>query len=312
MARDLTAVACAALLVSSLAGCSQGGSSGRSASTSPGGATAAPITSYGSTGAPAGPQVIASGTIRALTYNVAGLPQGISSSNPVTNTPQISPLLNGYELVLVQEDFWYHAELAAQATHPYRSLPLTGYSTLVNDGLNRFSTTPFGQLTRIRWGACHGLTGDGNDCLSSKGFSVARHELHPGVTVDVYNIHADAGSSGGDIRAREDQFEQLARFMAVYSANQPLIVAGDTNLRGSARPDDEQVLLTFLAATGLQDAARTLGAPESIDRLMFRGTSELELRPTSWRAASEFVDASGGALSDHDAIHVDLEWRYVR
>ncbi len=311
MARDLTAVACVALLVSSLGGCAQGGSSSKSASVSPG-STAAPITSNGPAGGSTGPQVIASGTIRALTYNVAGLPQGISSSNPVTNTPQISPLLDAYELVLVQEDFWYHAELEAQANHPYRSLPLTGYSTLVNDGLNRFSTTAFGQLTRIRWSTCHGLTGDGNDCLSSKGFSVARHELHPGVTVDVYNLHADAGSDGGDIRAREDQFDQLAQFMAVYSANQPMIVAGDTNLRGTSRPEDEQVLLRFLAATGLQDAARTLGAPEQIDRLMFRSSAELELKPTNWRVASEFVDASGGALSDHEAVHVDLEWRYVR
>jgi hypothetical protein len=42
-----------------------------------------------------------SGTFEALTYNVAGLPQGLSSSNPAEFTPQISPLLNSYDLVLV-------------------------------------------------------------------------------------------------------------------------------------------------------------------------------------------------------------------
>jgi hypothetical protein len=37
-----------------------------------------------------------------LTYNVAGLPAEVSGSDPVANHPQISPLLNGYDLVLVQ------------------------------------------------------------------------------------------------------------------------------------------------------------------------------------------------------------------
>ena len=35
----------------------------------------------------------ASGTFDSLTYNVAGLPQGISGSDPENNIPQISPLL---------------------------------------------------------------------------------------------------------------------------------------------------------------------------------------------------------------------------
>lgn len=46
-----------------------------------------------------------SGTFTTLTYNVAGLPEGLSGSNPSVNTPLISPLLNAYDLVLVQEDW---------------------------------------------------------------------------------------------------------------------------------------------------------------------------------------------------------------
>ena len=69
-----------------------------------------------------------------LAYNVAGLPQGISGSDPERNLPLISPLLNDYDVVLTQEDFdwWtplaglldfrnYHARLRADATHPYRT-----------------------------------------------------------------------------------------------------------------------------------------------------------------------------------------------
>ena len=268
-------------------------------------------TSSSSTAPASTQQVLASGTLRALTYNVAGLPQFVSQANPQRNTPLISPLLNAYELVLVQEDFWYHADLDRDARHPFRSTPLTTHTTLVNDGLNTFSNTPFVDFTRVRWGTFHGIWSNGNDGLSSKGFTAARHELHPGVFVDVYDLHADAGGDQGDIDARVQQYAQLAAFMATYSAGKAVIVGGDTNLR-DRRPRDMQTLADFMGACGLQDAARTLGKPESIDRFLFRSSSELLITPVSWRFADEFVDAGGAALSDHEAVHVDFEWRWVR
>jgi len=295
-----------------LAGC--GGSSSGGGAT-----TAAAVSSSGTTSptgssstAATGTRVLASGTLAVLTYNVAGLPQGISGSSPVANTPQISPKLNRYPLVLVQEDFWHHAELARDAQHPFQSVPLTQFSTLVNDGLNRFSESPFVDHIRMKWSVCHGVTSSGADCLSSKGFSAARHELAPGVVVDVYDLHADAGSDQGDIDARIAQFAQLEQFMAIYSAGRPAIVAGDTNLKGSRRPRDDQTLADFMGATGLRDSARTLGAPEDIDRILFRSAGKVELEPLRWREADEFVDAAGNDLSDHEAVHVDFEWRLIR
>jgi hypothetical protein len=59
------------------------------------------VTSAAPPGAP-------SGEFAVLAYNVAGLPQGISSSNPKRNLPLISPLLNAYDIVFTQEDFdWW-------------------------------------------------------------------------------------------------------------------------------------------------------------------------------------------------------------
>ena len=45
------------------------------------------------------------GSFNVLTYNVAGLPEGLSSGHPETNTPLISPRLGAYDIVNVQEDF---------------------------------------------------------------------------------------------------------------------------------------------------------------------------------------------------------------
>lgn len=189
-------------------------------------------------------------------------------------------------------------------------MPLSGYSTFVGDGLNRFSNTPFANLTRVRWNDCYGFVSNANDCLSSKGFSYARHEVAPGVTVDVYNLHADAGGESGDIDARALNFAQLAQFILATSADQALIVVGDTNLKASKRPRDGTVLQDFLGTTGLADVGATLpNIPEHLDRVLLRDGAKVKLRPLGWRVADEFVDPNGADLSDHEAIHVDVEWR---
>jgi len=178
----------------------------------------------------------------------------------------------------------------------------------VNDGLNQLSSFPFAGLERVQWRSCYGVFDAASDCLAEKGFSYSRLELAPGVEVDLYNLHAEAGGGLFDETARADNYSQLADFIVTRSAGRPLIVAGDMNLHG-LDPVDEPVLQAFLGTTGLADACRTLGCPtEKIDRVLLRSTPALELRPIQHRIAAEFVDAQGRDLSDHDAIHVDVEW----
>ncbi|GIW73003.1 MAG: hypothetical protein KatS3mg102_2545 [Planctomycetota bacterium] len=250
-----------------------------------------------------------SGEFDLLTYNVHGLPDSFARGRtPSRDVPLIGPLLNGYTLVLVQEDFWYHDELAAQALHAYRSVPLSGHTTPLNDGLNRFSDLPLGPHVRIPWAACYGLYDAGNDCLAAKGFAVSSVELAAGVAIWVYNLHADAGGGIADAGTRELQFAQLREHILREAAGRALIVAGDTNLHGFD-PQDEPVLQDFMAATGLADSCRFLGCgQERIDRVLFRGGADVALQPVLWRIATEFVDASGRDLSDHKAIHVRFRW----
>ena len=250
----------------------------------------------------------AHGRISVLTYNVAGLPEGLSSSRPATYTPLISPLLNTYDLVLVQEDFWYHRELAASDRHPFASTPAKPVTRPMPDGLNVFADAPLGAIERVEWRTCSGVFGGENDCLAEKGFTVATLELAPGVEVDVYDLHADAGGAVADVAARADQFAQLADFIAQRSADRALIVAGDTNLSGRSA-GDRRILGTFLADTSLVDSGAALGRADGrIDRVMVRGSRHVTLRPVEWRIAQEFVGPGGVDLSDHKAVNVILEW----
>jgi hypothetical protein len=77
-------------------------------------------------------------SIRLVSYNVAGLPEGLSQSMPQRNSALISPLLNGYDLALLQEDFVYHAQVVGASMHPYVS-PFDMRGNSLGDGLSFLS-----------------------------------------------------------------------------------------------------------------------------------------------------------------------------
>jgi hypothetical protein len=252
-----------------------------------------------------------SGRFSLLTYNVAGLPQLVSSSDPEVNVALISPLLNHYDVALVQEDFSYHSRLSRRALHAYRSEPMHQSLALMPDGLNWFSRFSFGWIHRVRWGQCNGYLGAASDCLADKGFSFGEVTLAHGVTVDVYNLHAEAGSTPPDIEVRRQNFEQLADYVRSRSRDRAIIVAGDTNLRMSV-PRDMETLDRFLHATGLRDACRQFGCGEErLDRVFFGSSRQVAMDVLGWWTDRRFVDVEGSPLSDHPAVGVELAWRKV-
>jgi hypothetical protein len=288
----------------------------------------------------AGCGVPTSGDFTVLSYNVAGLPQEISTVNPQEHIPLISPLLNDYDVVLTQEDFdwWvpeldafdfrhYHERLRAQATHPHKSTrwlgpdaagidPAVREAPLVGDGLGVLSRMPFTQGPRRAWRDCFGGldTSDGGagDCLAGKGFGVVRTTLRPGYEVDVYTLHAEAGGTAQDQQLRSDDFVQLAAFVQSHSAGRAVILGGDTNLHTNAsNPAHRAIWSTFLSRTGLTDACTALSCPEpgSIDKIAFRSGGGVTLSATSHAfPRARFRDADGEDLSDHPPLVVGFHW----
>jgi len=261
--------------------------------------------------------VATEGRIEMLIYNVAGMPMEIAElngTNPIVNMPIIAPMLNQYRTVLVQEDFWYHADLDAGTTHPFKSDPMweTPDWDRFGDGLNTFADMPFTPVTRVGWETCNGYLDSGSDCMTTKGFTWARHQLARDVYIDVYDLHLDAGGDAADIQARQAQARQLADFIVAASEGSAVIIGGDTNLRQS-RVDDMAILDELLAATGLQDSCRYLSCgDERIDRIMFRSSAALQITPLAWSVPTEFVDADGTPLSDHEPVFVQFAWQTLQ
>jgi len=285
----------------------------------------------------------AMGSFSALSYNVAGLPLGLSSSTPNVNNFLMSPRLNAFDLVAVQEDFGFHQNLVFQATHPFQSVKDTTDTALavdlammiglpppgLGDGLNRLSRIPFENHMRITWNDCFGELTNGSDCLAPKGFAVARHELAPGAFMDVYNWHADASDAPEDLAARRSEVRQLYTFIQSFSAGQAVLVLGDTNSRYTRAGD---ILPEMLAATGLSDVWVDLAAGgvtpgvgpkldacvvngpaggdcERIDKIFYRSGGGVTLVPTAYEVPSDdFKDFSGLPLSDHEPVVARFQW----
>jgi exonuclease III len=252
----------------------------------------------------------ASGTLRVITYNVAGLPEGLSASHPATNLPLIGNRLNRYDLALVQEDFAYAKALRENLRLPYQSRPFErGERYDFGDGLSTFSRFPFADPVRTAWTRCNGFTGEYFDCLTPKGFTIATVVLADGASLDVYDVHLDAGWSDGDRAARTAQLEQLAAAILQHSRARAVLVGGDFNLH----PNERDKLERFEQATGLADACSTLRCADRarIDRVLFRSSAALRLTALRWRLPPGFRDARGAPLSDHAPVGVDFTWRHL-
>lgn len=275
----------------------------------------------------AGCPAVVAGDVLALAYNVAGLPQGISGSNPEVNTPLIGPLLNGYEITLLQETWKtpdpnplaplrvYHEILEAASLHPFRSIaapqPLGTNpfrpSALLADGLNRFSNFPFDEEIRVPWNTC---VESAADCLALKGFSIARTTFAPGVVVDVYDLHMEAGGDPADDVARDEGITQLVQAMTTYSAGRPIIVGGDFNLHTNTEPDGSQYA-RLLSEAGLTDVCAAVGCSTTgrIDKFAYRSAGPVTITPLSHDFETDvFVRDGNVDLSDHEALAVRFGW----
>jgi len=277
-----------------------------------------------------------------MAYNVAGLPQGISGSDPERNLPLISPLLNAYDVVLTQEDFdwWtplagvldfrnYHARLRSGATHPYRTDVHPGPRAvginpqsrplLVGDGIGIMSRFPLTGEAHHAWSKCNGDAFFGaGDCLAMKGFRVVTMTLGDGRDVDVYSLHAEAGSERRDQALQELNFAELAAFIAARGNDRAVIVGGDTNLHiVDRRPDqdpgevDRVIWGRFLSATGLTDVCTALDCddPGRIDKFAYRSSVDVRLTPLERTVPAErFSTPEGRDLSDHLPVVVRWSW----
>lgn len=270
----------------------------------------------------------ASGTINALCYNVAGLPDLLTDSRPEKYMILVSPLLNDYDIVHVQEDFCYHDSLLAFNNHPFVTAPSPCVPD--GDGLNTFSNYPISCFERIAWRQCAGF-----DCLTPKGFSYSKIELHKGVTIDFYNIHCNAGRTPEDLAARRDNLKQLIEYINSHSAGEPIVLMGDFNNKYTRTGDSIRVFQEMGFTDVWIDLIRNNDIPaqtdvslndcipiatsmtcEPVDKILYRSNDEMIINALSYQHGDDirffYENNVSLPLSDHEPLVVNFSYDFKR
>ncbi|MFZ5476718.1 MAG: endonuclease/exonuclease/phosphatase family protein [Myxococcota bacterium] len=255
----------------------------------------------------------AEGTARVLSYNVHGFPSALTGDDTPARMYAIGPLLDGYDLVGLQE-VWDEEEAIAPLEETVTLEEVATWDEPLDDtkvygtGLVSYARAGAVEAGGGWYSACYGTFENASDCFASKGWTWARVELAEGAAVDLWDTHMDAGNDQADDTARAVQVDELLAAIDDVSADHAVVLVGDFNM---AIDDPEDVpLLEEIAAAGLADACDLVGCPEParIDHVYVRDGGGIALAVDAWEVDAAFVDAEGVPLSDHDAIGVSVTW----
>lgn len=253
-----------------------------------------------------------------LSYNTHGLPGWVAGDAPRRRFPRIGALIQRYDVALIQEDFAHHELLRGAAARlalgrgnasRFRGTPVC---LLFCDGSGLSFATRLPRDARLAlesrpYESCAGWILGASDCFATKGFQHARLRLADSFVVHVVNTHLDAGRRAEDRAVRALQLRKLRDYLEREAAGAALVLGGDLNL-DAGDPADAALRDEFAAALGLEDA-RALPSDDTwkrLDYLYFRSGSAVRLERIEAGEDTRFVDAAGGALSDHPAIFARL------
>ncbi len=266
-----------------------------------------------------------------LSYNVHGISWLFAKDNPGLRSAAIGWLASSYDVVLLQEDFEYHADIRKQMPHavafrgngvgtdPRRllaALVMLPFNLLIpnlsmpyGSGLSAFVAREAGEAvesTAQAYGDCGGWFGQRLDCWAQKGFLRVRLRTSESFEVDLYNTHFDAGGGGRSTRARQRQLTELAAAVEELSADRAVIVVGDFNT-SFVRAEDRAAIHAFRKRLGLDDSGAGPELPQwrNRDFVLYRSAGGVTIEVEAAGEALQFVNA-GRALSDHPALFARL------
>lgn len=268
---------------------------------------------------------LTSGSFSVLTYNIAGLPEIISSAKTkrAPSIAQIGRILNQFDVVNVQEDFNYNKYLYHSGnSHSFRTR--TKGKVPFGDGLNTLSRYPVHQTVRIPWSHCTGA-----DCFTPKGFTYSRLQIAQNQYIDLYNVHTNAYNHPSAAAARRENIRQLSAFIEKNSADKAIIIMGDLNAHYDFYLDN---LPELLSKNNLKDAWLELGnehklpvvsqqlpdnsilkvnnQTESIDKILYRSSNQITLSVSDYQVQHQlFKNENGLPLSDHHPVGIVFSWQ---
>jgi len=237
--------------------------------------------------------------LRILTYNICGLPETLTSDRELIPMKKryeyFAKKFRGYDIIALQENFDRNREIIEKGLPNYyvaRGTDTLGYAKL-GSGLYTFSRWTVTGSFFLEWEGMRGY-----DARSHKGFLAATVKISDGLSIDVYNLHAQAGGENRDVRLKG--FDMMFEAMEYYSSGsgRPIILLGDFNC---GKHYDE--VMGLIAARGFIHVKP--GLPK-VDHIFFKPNgSGWKIEPL--RAEKVFTERVGGLrFSDHEALETTL------
>lgn len=260
--------------------------------------------------------------ISILLWNVWNLPSWLTDNKSKTRAKKISPLLNAYDIVVLNEAFVNIKHLLSRTTHPYIYRPPRPWQTLFSPGmifLSRF------EIVDSSFEIYHRRSGV--DRFAAKGIAQITVRLvadgQEQGRLRIFGTHMQASHSESAQKARHNQARQAAQFVQRFAAqnDQPdagtrTILAGDLNMgphlgsteRYSQHYHDEgdhiartAAYANLLTLSGLRDVA-SFSNPERDEREYQREICRVLLNP---EAFEDKMDLSY-TLQEHTDGHKQL------
>lgn len=253
-----------------------------------------------------------------LTYNVQMRP--IIDNNSY-KALRISPKLNNYNIIALQESFCKKSELIKQCKHSFMAHHSDKYCalSLVDSGLSTLSNFPIIETNKVHFRSRAGF----QDIIASKGILLTRTKIN-GHIIDIYNTHMQAEDAQGGTLARIDQAKQIVEFINASSPmTHSVILIGDFNMspqrflrdvanfkQKDTMPNEQTILRNF-AFTMMQESLELVDLADALlpnelddyDRILFRSGKGYELKPISIeKHCAHFKDEHHQALSDATPI----------
>ncbi|MCJ1291042.1 hypothetical protein MMC34_002584 [Xylographa carneopallida] len=172
----------------------------------------------------------------------------------------ISPLLNAYDIVVLNEAFAYKSTLLSRTTHPYRYHPPRPVGRLVDSGLLFLSRHA---IVASGWERYAHVAGVDRFAAKGIGFIAVQVEGWPaGGGLQVYGTHMQAGASRAVQLARTAQAGQAGAFVQRTKGGKGVLVfGGDFNMGPRGGKDGEGFSVHYVDR---EDAGARWGAYERL------------------------------------------------
>lgn len=166
---------------------------------------------------------------RVITYNVCGLPDLFTYDRNLAPMKKrfdyIGKKLNAYDIIGLQEMFVGERSRIEDNLGAYfvGHGTDTGTALKFGSGVYTFSRWPISKIHYEEW-----RVSEGPDALSHKGFVMVTTTVSGDLSLDVYNLHAQAGGRRG---LGVDNMKQLVAAMNFLSfgSGRPILLIGDFN-----------------------------------------------------------------------------------